>query len=36
MSEGKGSGALGWIGFIVILGVVNLLSYLFNWGFWLY
>lgn len=34
--EGKGGRFMGIIGFIVVLGVVNLLSYLFNWGFWLY
>jgi hypothetical protein len=33
---GSGGGAMGWIIFIVIIGGVNLLSYLFNWGFWLY
>ncbi len=32
---GRG-GIGGWIGFIGLLLVVNLLSYLFNWGFWLY
>lgn len=37
MSEGKsGGGIFGIVGFVVVLGVVNLLSYLFNWGFWLY
>ena len=27
---------VGILGFLVILGVINLLSWLFNWGFWLY
>ena len=30
------SGLGGWIGFIGLLAVVNLLSYLFGLGFWLY
>ena len=33
---GGGGGIMGWVGLLVVLGVVNLLSYLFNWGFWLY
>jgi len=32
----KGSGGLGWLIWIGALLVINLLSYLFNWGFWLY
>ena len=35
MSNG-GGGILGTLGFIGILLVVNLLSYLFGWGFWIY
>lgn len=31
-----GRKAAGWVIFFVILGLINLLSYLFNWGFWLY
>jgi hypothetical protein len=27
---------LGWVIFLVLIGLVNLLSYLFHWGFWLY
>jgi hypothetical protein len=27
---------LGWVIFFVLIGLVNLLSYLFHWGFWLY
>lgn len=34
MAGGRGLG--GWVGFIVILIVVNLLSYFFNWGFQLW
>lgn len=35
MSEGSGMGgkALGTVGFILLLVVVNVLSYVFNWGF---
>ena len=33
---GGGGGIFGIVGFIVILGVVNLLSWIFNWGFWIY
>lgn len=36
MSEGGGRGWVGWIVFIAILGVVNLMSWLFDWSFWLY
>ncbi len=32
----KGSGALGWVAFIGILLLVNLLSYIFDWPFWVY
>jgi len=30
------NGLGGWVGFIVIVGGINLLSYLFGWGFWLF
>jgi hypothetical protein len=35
MAEGRG-GAAGWIGTIAFVLILNLLSYLFNWGwyFW--
>ena len=36
MADEGGGGIAGIIGFVVILGLVNLLSYLFDWGFWLY
>ncbi len=26
----------GWVGFLVIVGGINLLSYLLGWGFWLF
>lgn len=32
----EGGGIAGIFGFLLLLGLVNLLSYLFNWGFWLY
>lgn len=31
-----GSGILGFVGFIVILGIINLCSWLFDWPFWIY
>lgn len=31
-----GKGAIGWVVFIGILLLVNLLSYIFNWPFWIY
>jgi len=34
MSGGKG--ALGWVVFIGVILLVNLLSYIFGWSFWLY
>jgi hypothetical protein len=34
MSGGKG--AMGWVVFIAIILVVNLLSYIFDWPFWIY
>jgi hypothetical protein len=27
---------MGWVGFFVLIGLVNLLSYVFHWGFWIY
>jgi len=37
MSDGDGGGGLlGLVGFVVLLGGVNLASYLFGWGFWVY
>jgi hypothetical protein len=27
---------LGWVIFFVLIGLANLLSYLFHWGFWVY
>ncbi len=36
MSEGGGGGLAGFIGFVLILIIVNVCSYLFNWSFWLY
>ncbi|MFT5821593.1 MAG: hypothetical protein ACI8ZM_002846 [Crocinitomix sp.] len=32
----EGNGMWGWAIWIVALGLINLLSYLFNWNFWLY
>ena len=32
----EGGGAIGWLVMIGILLLINGLSYLFNWGFWLY
>jgi hypothetical protein len=34
--EKKGNGMWGWAIWLVALGVINLLSYLFNWNFWIY
>jgi hypothetical protein len=34
--EGSGGGIMGIVGFILILGLVNLLSWVFHWGFWIY
>ena len=36
MSDNDEGGGFGTIIFIVALVVVNLLSWMFNWGFWLY
>lgn len=33
---GGGGGLIGIVGFILILGIVNLLSWIFNWSFWIY
>jgi hypothetical protein len=27
---------LGWVVFLGLIGLINLLSYVFHWGFWLY
>ena len=35
-AEKKGNGMWGWGIWILALGLINLLSYLFNWNFWLY
>jgi hypothetical protein len=32
----EGNGVWGWAIWIVALGLINLLSYLFDWNFWLY
>ncbi|MDP7274175.1 MAG: hypothetical protein QF363_01755 [Planctomycetaceae bacterium] len=32
----SGSGAMGWIVWIGILGLINFLSWAFDWPFWLY
>ena len=34
--KGGGSGAMGWLVWIGLLGFVNLLSWLFGWSFWIY
>lgn len=31
-----GGGVMGFLGFIAILGVINLCSWLFDWSFWIY
>lgn len=36
MSEGIGSKIGGWLVVIAILGIVNGLSYFFNWGWYFY
>jgi len=38
MSEEQGSGSSipGWLIWVLILGGVNLLSWLFEWPFWIY
>jgi hypothetical protein len=35
MSEG-GGGVAGFLGFILIIGLINLCSWLFDWSFWIY
>lgn len=32
----EGSGAMGWVVFIGIIVIVNVLSYVFDWGFIIY
>jgi hypothetical protein len=32
----EGNGMWGWAIWLIALGLINLLSYLFNWNFWLY
>lgn len=32
----EGNGMWGWAIWLLALGLINLLSYLFNWNFWLY
>ena len=34
MGDSGGSG--GWLGWLLILGGINLASYLFDWSFWIY
>ena len=36
MSDSKGGGIGGWVILIVILVVVNFLSWVFDWPFWIY
>ena len=36
MSDDEGGGVGGWVIWLAVLIGVNVLSYLFNWGFWLY
>jgi len=36
MNEGSGSGAGGWLVWLALLGLVNLLSYIFDWPFWIF
>lgn len=35
-SANDDGGGMGWLAWIGVLLFINLLSYLFNWGFWLY
>ena len=35
-ARSQGNGAPGWLIWIGILVGINVLSYLFNWGFWIY
>lgn len=34
--EEKGNGAWGWLVWLGAIGLINLLSYLFDWSFWIY
>ena len=34
--DGGGSGIMGFVLMIVILGAVNLMSWAFDWSFWVY
>lgn len=36
MAERGGGGLLGIVGFVAILILLNVLSYFFNWGIWIY
>ena len=36
MADGKGGGAMKWVFWLGLLGGVNLLSYIFDWSFWIY
>ena len=36
MAEGKLGGFTKFFLYLAVLGLVNLLSYVFDWGFWLY
>ena len=33
---GTGDGADGWLVWLLVLGGINLCSYLFDWSFWIY
>ena len=35
-SGGGGGGGMGWLAWIGVILFINLLSYLFNWPFWIY
>ncbi len=35
-SSNDGDGCIGWLIFIGILGFINLLSWIFDWSFWVY
>lgn len=35
-SSGRGSGSTGWLVWIGAIVGINFLSWLFNWGFWIY
>ena len=34
--SGDGGGAMGWVAWIGVILFINLLSYLFEWPFWIY